>query len=253
METIINENQRKLEVCYSPALFPVYYNNRNCVVVIIDIFRASSAMVTAFATGVEKIIPVASIDEALEYKKMGYLVGAERHGEIVSGFDIGNSPFSFLDKSLKGKEIVLTTTNGTKAIHRAAAADKIIVGAFLNLDAICNYLERLNKDVLLLCAGWRDRYNLEDSLFAGAVVERLEENPVFAGVSDSAIAARHLYQTARGDINGFLKVSSHRKRLARLNLEDDIHYCLQLNTTKVIPEFLGNALVEHAVVNEKTF
>lgn len=251
METNIEEYQRKVEVCYSPALFPVYYSNKNCVVVVIDIFRATSAIVTAFQTGVGKVIPVASIDEALEYKSKGFLVGAERHGEIVKGFDFGNSPFSFMDKSLKGKELVLTTTNGTKAIHRAAAADKLIIGAFLNLNAVCDYLQMQNKDVLLLCAGWRDRYNLEDSLFAGAVVEILEKNPVFTGLSDSAIASKQLYQLAKNDLNEYLKVSSHRKRLARLNLERDIEYCLQLDTTNVVPEFLGNGLYEHLYINEK--
>src|SRR5690606_30229061 len=142
-------------------------------------------------------------------------------------------------------------TNGTKAIYRAAAADKLIIGSFLNLTAVCNYLQRQNKDVLLLCAGWRDRYNLEDSLFAGAVVEILEKNPVFAGMSDSAIAAKHLYLTAKNDLNAFLKVSSHRKRLARLDLERDIEYCLQIDTTEVVPEFMGNGLYEHSALNER--
>lgn len=251
METIINENQRKVEVCYSPALLPVYYSSNNCVVVVIDIFRASSAIVTAFENGVEKVIPVASIDEAREYKRQGYLVGAERHGEIVDGFDFGNSPFSYIGKNLEGKEVVLTTTNGTKAIHRAAAADKVIVGSFLNISAVCDYLEELNKDVLLLCAGWRNRYNLEDSIFAGAVVDKISRNPVFVGLSDSSIAAKYLFNSAKEDINGFLELSSHRKRLVRLNLGRDIAYCLQQDTTDVIPEFIGNSLVEHIKISGK--
>lgn len=250
-ETIISENERKVEVCYSPALFPVYYSSNNCVVVVIDIFRASSAIVTAFEHGVKSVIPVATTTEALEYKSQGYLVGAERQGEIVQGFDFGNSPFSYMNGNLRDKEVVLTTTNGTKAIHRASAADKVIVGSFLNLTAVCDYLESLNKDVLLLCAGWRNRYNLEDSLFAGAVVEKLSQNSIFSGLSDSAIAAKYLYNSAKEDMNAFLKISSHRKRLMRLNLEKDIEYCLQLDTTAVIPEFIGNSLVEHVQVKSK--
>jgi len=242
METVELEHQRKIEVCYSPALFPVYYSNSNCVVVVIDIFRATSAICTAFKHGVKQIIPVASIDEAREYKSNGYIVAAERHGEIVDGFDMGNSPFSYMEPKLKGKQIVLTTTNGTKAIERAKAADSIIVGSFLNLDAVCNFLIERNKNVVLLCAGWRDRYNLEDSLFAGAVVNQLKNSSVFTGLADSSLAADHMYQLAKGSLNEFLKNSSHRKRLTKLNLEKDIEYCLQENIMDLVPVFKGNAL-----------
>jgi len=243
METIENEFQRKVEVCYSPALFPVYYSSKNCVVVVIDVFRATSAICTAFQNGVKSIIPVASVDEAKEYQSKGYIAAAERHGEIVEGFDMGNSPFSYMNPELKGKEVVLTTTNGTKAIERAKAADKVIVGSFLNLDAVCNYLIAQNKNVILLCAGWKDRYNLEDSLFAGAVVHRLMKREEYTGLADSSLAAEHLYRIAKGDLNEFLRSSSHRNRLARLNLEKDIRYCLQENTMDLVPIFQGNALV----------
>lgn len=242
METFEKPHQRKVEVCYSPALFPVYYSNKDCVVVIIDIFRATSAICTAFDHGVEKIIPVASVDEAREYQMKGMIAAAERHGEIVDGFDMGNSPFSYMDPKLKGREIVLTTTNGTKAIERAKAADRIIIGSFLNINAVCSYLEKLNKNIILLCAGWRDRYNLEDSLFAGAVVHRLKGNPIFTGLADSSLAAEQMYDFAKKDLNGFLENSSHRRRLMRLNLEKDIDYCLQENLTDVVPIFKGNAL-----------
>lgn len=232
-----------MEVCYSPALFPVYYTNKDCVVVVIDIFRATSAICTAFQYGVKRIIPVFSVDEAKEYQMKGYVAAAERHGEIVEGFDIGNSPFSYMNPALKGKEVVLTTTNGTKAIERAKAADHIIVGSFLNIDAVCRYLERMNKDVILLCSGWRDRYNMEDSLFAGAVINRLKHNPIFKGLADSSLAADHLYGLAKDDLKGFLENTSHRNRLARLNLEEDIAYCLQENTMDLVPVYRGNALM----------
>ena len=242
METTENEFQRKIEVCYSPALFPVYYASKNCVVVVIDIFRATSAICTAFQHGVKKIIPVGTVDEAREYQSKGLVAAAERHGEIVEGFDIGNSPFSYMKGDLKGKEVVLTTTNGTKAIERAKAADTIIIGSFLNLNAVCDFLIKENKNVILLCAGWKDRYNLEDSLFAGAVVNRLMKEEVFTGLADSSLAANYMYELAKNDLNKFLKNSSHRRRLARLNLERDIEYCLQTNTMDIVPIFQGNGL-----------
>ena len=242
METVVKDHERKIEICYSPALFPVYYSSRDCIVVVIDIFRATSAICTAFQYGVKSIIPVGSVDEALEYKTQGYIVAAERHGEIVEGFDMGNSPFSYMNPALIGKDIVLTTTNGTKAIERAKSADKVIIGSFLNLNAVCKYLEEQNKNVILLCAGWKDRYNMEDSLFAGAVVNQLKQNPTFSGLADSSIAADHMYQLAKGNINEFLANSSHRKRLARLNLEKDIDYCLQENIMDLVPIYKGNSL-----------
>lgn len=242
METFELPHQRKLEVCISPALFPVYYRSKDCVVVVIDVFRATSAICTAFEHGVNSIIPVASIEDALEYKQKGYLVAAERNGEVVEGFDMGNSPFSYMDASLKGRDIVLTTTNGTKAIERAKAADKILIGSFLNLSAVVRALERENKNVILLCAGWKDRFNLEDTLFAGAVINKLKENPIFTGLADSSLAALSLFEQAKDDLNGFLKKSSHRNRLAKLDLEQDIEYCLRIDISDKVPTFKGNAL-----------
>jgi 2-phosphosulfolactate phosphatase len=237
------EHLRKVEVCLSPALFPVYYSNKNCVVVVIDVFRATSAIVTAFDNGIKEIIPVSSLEEAKEYKEQGYYVGAERKGEIIEGFDFGNSPFSYMQEKLRGETVVLTTTNGTKALNRAKAADRVIVGSFLNLTAVIEYLKSEKKDVLLLCAGWRDRYNMEDTLFAGAVVEGLIQDPLFGNLADSATASMHLYQVAKSDLNEYLKDSSHRRRLARLNLEKDIVYCLQRDISSNVPILEGNALV----------
>lgn len=239
METTETPNQRKVEVCYSPELFPVYYSTENCVVVIIDIFRATSAICTAFENGVKQIIPVATIEEAKAYQAKGMIAAAERNGEIVEGFDLGNSPFSYMNEEFKGKEVVLSTTNGTQAIEKAKAANTIIIGSFLNLNAVVKFLKQENKNIMLLCAGWKNRYNLEDSLFAGAVVNQLKDSEVFTGLADSSIAASHLYEAAKENLNEFLKNSSHRNRLAKLNLEKDIDYCLQLNTMDIVPKFNG--------------
>jgi len=242
METFELPHQRRLEVCISPALFPVYYQSKDCVVVVIDIFRATSAICTAFEHGVRSVIPVASLEEAHEYKQKGYIVAAERNGEIVEGFDLGNSPFSYMNPQLKGKDVVLTTTNGTKAIERAKTADKIIIGSFLNISAVVDFLNRENKNVILLCAGWKDRFNMEDTLFAGAVVSKLKENPIFTGLADSSLAALDLYESAKSDMNAYLSGSSHRRRLQKLDLEKDIDYCLQMDISDKVPTFKGNAL-----------
>lgn len=231
----------KLEVAFSPDLYP-FYENKEAIVVVIDVFRATSAICTAFENGVKAIIPVEKVEEAKAYQEKGFIVAAERQGEIVEGFNLGNSPFHYMDKNLVGKEVVLTTTNGTRAISVAKNSHQIIVGSFLNLTAICNYLKNEKRDVLLLCAGWRGRFNLEDSLFAGAVVNELSGD-FFNELSDSALAAQTFYEVGKNDIGYFLINSSHRRRLKNLNLEKDINYCLQLDQTKVVPVLEGSRLI----------
>lgn len=238
-------NVRKVEVVFSPVLFPVYFDNQDCTVVVIDVFRATSAICAAFESGIDSLIPVATLEEAIEYKKKGFKVGAERNAEIVDGFDFGNSPLTFKSGKFKNESLVLTTTNGTKAIEMAKGANKVVIGAFTNLSALCDYVEKEDKDVLLLCAGWKDRFNLEDTLFAGAVVERISKNIRFNNLSDSSIAAMNIYVGAKNDMFDFLNQSSHRKRLSRLNMEEDIIYCLTIDKTDIVPVLEGDVLVSN--------
>ncbi|MCA0430584.1 MAG: 2-phosphosulfolactate phosphatase [Bacteroidetes bacterium] len=232
-----------IEVCFTPQAYNLFHKP-NTVVVVIDVLRATSAIVTAFYNGVEKMIPIASIDEATEYKKQGFMVAAERNGEVVSGFDLGNSPFGYMNNKVKGKTIAITTTNGTQAIEAAKQADKVIIGSFLNLDSVIDFIKNENKDVLFLCAGWKNKFNLEDTLFAGAVAEPLIYKYGFDSSCDSTIAAMELYNNAKHDLFKFLANSSHRNRLAKLDLERDIKYCLTPNQCPVIPVLEGKFLVK---------
>ena len=236
-------NTRKVEVVLSPALFPVYFENKDCTVVVIDVFRATSAICAAFESGIKSLIPVATMEEAIDYKQKGFLVGAERNAEIVPGFDFGNSPLGFKNGQFKDETVVLTTTNGTRAIELAKPASKVVIGAFTNLTAVCNYIEKEDKDVLLLCAGWKDRFNLEDTLFAGAVVKKITQNLRFTDLSDSSIAACQMYTSAEEDLFEFLGESSHRKRLSRVNMEEDILYCLQIDQSNIVPVLKGDKIV----------
>ena len=230
-----------IEICFSPLSYPLYKNN-NSVVVVIDVFRATSAICAAIHFGVKNIIPVAEMEEAIHYKKSGYIVAAERDGMVVEGFDMGNSPFSYLEEKLLNQQVVLTTTNGTKALKAARDAYKVVVGAFVNFSALKEFLMKENKNVIFLCAGWKDRYNLEDSLFAGAVAKELLENKNFQTTCDATISSIKLYELAKDNINDFLAVSSHRNRLAKLNLEKDINYCLTKDLAPVVPIFEDNVI-----------
>lgn len=230
-----------IEVCYTPQAYPLFHNP-DSIVVVIDILRATSAITTAFYNGVAKMIPVASIEEAKEYQSKGYMVAAERNGEIVEGFDLGNSPFGYMNNKVKGKTIAITTTNGTQAINAAKDAHKIVVGSFLNLDVVVDFLKKEKKDILFVCAGWKNKFNLEDTLFAGAVVEQLKWDGY--KLDDPAIAANDLYQLGKHDISGYLKKTSHSERLKKLGIEKDIAFCLNVDTTSAIPVLQDNKLVK---------
>ena len=232
---------RKIEVCMSPALLNLYAIE-NSIVVVIDVLRATSSMVYGIDNGATAIIPVAQVEECLAYKEHGYLLAAERNGEVVTGYDFGNSPFSYTKEKVAGKTVVLTTTNGTKALHMARErAAEVVIGSFLNLTALSNWLKSDDKDVLLLCAGWKDQINLEDTLFAGAVVQQLRV--VFDEFDDSSVLAEDLYQLAQHDLRAYMHKSSHSHRLAALNIEEDVKFCLQLDICEAIPVLRGDALV----------
>lgn len=233
--------QRKLEVCLSPALLHLH-DIRESIVVVIDIFRATSSMCYGLANGAEAIIPVASVEACRSYADTDYLLAAERNGEVVLGFDFGNSPFSYTAEKVAGKTIVLTTTNGTHAINESREAKKVVIGSFLNLGALSTWLKTQPHDVLLLCAGWKNKVNLEDSLFAGAVAHHLQ-NDSFK-LDDAAILVADLYGLAKGDLKEFMKKTSHSERLKELNIEADIAFCLQTDVIDTIPVLDGDRLVK---------
>ncbi len=238
----MKDERKRVEVCFTPGEY-TYFKGEFEIVVVIDVLRATSAICTAFQYGVAAIIPVPTLEEALAYKQQGYLAGAERKGQIVEGFDFGNSPFSYMKEEFKGKEIVLTTTNGTKSLDVAKDADIVIVGSFLNLEAMFHWLEKKNLNILCLCSGWQDKFNLEDTICAGAICDYLISTGKFTSAEDSSIAAKYLYLSAKDNYLGYLKSSSHRRRLKNLNLNEDIKYCLTPNQTNVIPILKNGKLV----------
>ena len=239
----MEDTRKHIEVCFTPGEYE-YFKNEYEIVVVIDVLRATSAICSAFNNGVSALIPVPTVEEAREYQAKGYLVGAERKGQIVEGFDFGNSPYSYMKEELKGKEVVLSTTNGTKAINIAKDADTVVIGALSNLDALCAWLIEQDKNVLCLCSGWQDKFNLEDTICAGAIMEQLIATGKYTSDEDSSIAAKYLYLSAKDNYMGYLKSSSHRRRLKNLNLNEDIKYCLTPNQTNVIPILKNGKLVK---------
>lgn len=231
---------RKIEVCLTPALIDLY-TITNSIVVVIDILRATSSIVYGIDNGAAAIIPVAQVEDCLNYADKGYLLAAERNGEVVEGYDFGNSPFSYTAEKVAGRTVVLTTTNGTKALHLARKnASKVVIGSFLNLQSLCDWLKTQDQDVLLLCAGWKDQFNLEDTIFAGAVVHRLRS--LFTEFDDAGVAAEDLYLLAKDNLRAYIHKSSHSHRMVALNIEEDVKFCLQVDICTAIPELLGDEL-----------
>jgi 2-phosphosulfolactate phosphatase len=238
----MSENKRKVEVCFSPALYPEYRND-DAIVVIVDILRATSAIVTAFMNGVKCIIPVATLDEALEYKRNGYFVAAERDGIVRDFADFGNSPYNFKREIIEGQDIVYSTTNGTHCIMMAAHSYRVLIGAYLNLDALVNYIVKEERDLVILCAGWKNKFNLEDSLFAGALAESVLKHNSFVTICDSTYASLDLWNLARKDMMLYIEKAAQRHRLKKNNLDDVIEYCHTPNLTAVIPILKGKHIM----------
>ena len=233
--------KRCIEVCLTPALLHLY-DFKESIVVVIDIFRATSSICYGIENGAEAIIPVATVEACESYRHSEFLLAAERNGEVVAGFDFGNSPFSYIKDKVHGKTVVLTTTNGTHAINVSRGASKIVIGSFLNLGALCDWLKTQPNDVLLLCSGWKDKVNLEDTLFAGGVVHNLMNEDY--QLDDSGIAAEDLYRMAKDDLDKYLKKTSHSERLKKLGIEEDIAFCLKVDITTSIPVLDGERLIK---------
>ena len=234
--------KQKIEVCYSPAPIP-YYENPDAVVVVTDVLRASSAIVTAFMNGVERIIPVGTLEEARDYKNRGYMVAAERDGLVRDFADFGNSPYNFTAERVAGKEIVYSTTNGTNAIQLAASGSQVLIGAYLNISALAEHIIASERDLLVLCAGWKNKFNLEDTMFAGALAQLVLKDKRYETICDATMGAMDLYDAAKGDMMGYIEKVAQRHRLKANNLDDVIEYCHEFDTTELIPVLEENYLV----------
>jgi len=219
-----------------------FYNLENSIAVIIDIFRATSSICYGIHNGAKAIIPVSTIVECLSFSGNGSLLAAERDGKVVDGFDFGNSPFSYTVEKVKDKTVVLTTTNGTRAIQLSQDAKKVVIGSFLNISSLCDWLDQQEDSVVLVCAGWKANFSLEDALFAGAVVEKLQDT--FSIHDDGAVAALDLYKCAKSDLPKYLEKSSHSERLKNLNIGKDVAFCLQFDVLDTIPVYEEGRLVK---------
>ncbi len=225
-----------LELCPSPALFP-FYQQETDTVVVVDIFRATTTICAMLQNGASAVIPVSHLDEAKQYKSKGYLVGAERNAKKMDFADAGNSPYDYLPQLVNNKEVVFSTTNGTRAIEVAQNCGQLLIGAFSNIDALAQKCVQIGERVVVLCAGWNNQINIEDTMFGGALASKLSEYTDIVFASDSIKIGSYLWQLAKTNPLDFVKNSVHYQRLVRNNAERDATFCLLQNTTQIVPYY----------------
>lgn len=237
-------NKPTLHTSLSPALLHLY-DLSNSVVVIIDVFRATSTIASALYNGAKCVIPVDSVPKAIEISKsIDGIAAGERDGMIAEGLQHGNSPMEYPRVFIENKTLVLTTTNGTRLLQMALdnKADTIISGSFPNLSAVCDFLLAEKKNVVLGCAGWKDRFNLEDTLFAGAVINRIKKN--FTVHCDSSLMAETMYAKQKNKLFEYAPNLTHYHRLVeRFGLIEDIKFCLTEDIANVLPLYIDGKLV----------
>ena len=238
----MNAGKKKIEVCLTPSVFSEFRND-DAIVVVVDILRATSAIITAFMHGVRKIIPVATLEEAKAYKDKGYLVAAERDGIVRDFADFGNSPYNFQQQKIRNREIVYSTTNGTHCIMMARNSYRVLIGGYLNLSALSDFIKAEQRDLLILCAGWKNKFNLEDTLFAGALAEKVLQDQNYGTICDSALASIDLWTMARADMMHYIEKAAQRHRLKKNGLDDVIEYCHTPDLTALIPVLKENYLI----------
>jgi 2-phosphosulfolactate phosphatase len=207
----------------------------NTVTVVIDILRATTSFCTAFDFGAKAIVPLETIDEAITCKSHGKLVAAERDGLKPEFADFSNSAFDYMVPDIFGKTIYYTTTNGTQAISMASKNGPVAIGSFLNIAALCNYLEANGNEVIILCAGWKNNYCIEDALCAGAIVERLSFGNQFLVKEDAAVSSLILWRSCNNDPEPLIVQSSHYQRLKKLGYEGVLKHSLQIDSSSCVP------------------
>lgn len=235
----------KIDVfAYPPFGIPVTLSDKT--VVVLDILRATSTIVTALAQGAIEVIPVSEPSEAVNLVKgLGSercLKGGERKGLKIEGFDLGNSPMEYTAERVDGKKIILTTTNGTKAIKWAQSANEILIGSYLNLQAVVDYLSNSIRDIVIICSGRDNNLGLEDLACAGDLVRRLKQ---ISGstLTDSARVAEYVAEQAdAAGLLSFLQETDHGRYLAEIGMENDIAACAAVNQYPVIPRFDGGKI-----------
>jgi len=212
------------------------------VVVVIDILRATSVMVQAMSQGAREIIPVKSVEEAFQMAKAfspnDTLLGGERESRRIEGFDLGNSPREYQAEKMRGKRLILTTTNGTKAFHAVSTGKKVLVGSFLNINGVARRCFELNQDLFIYLSGDEGNFSLEDAVCGGMLIDRIiKKGEKSFTLTDASRSAHILFQKFEANIVESFYLSEHGRDLVDRGFEEDLPYCAKVDRTDVVPVF----------------
>jgi 2-phosphosulfolactate phosphatase len=207
-------------------------------VIAIDTFRATTTIVTALAHGAQEVIPVSTINEAINYHNSGknLIKAGERNGEKLSDMDLGNSPLSYREEIVKDKQIILTTTNGTRMLLNLEKAKKIIIASLLNLEAVARKVKK-EEQLIISCAGTQNKFSLEDFITAGALIYRLKRLKLDLELTDLNLIAYQSYLMNKGDLAKILYHSRNGARLISLGKKSDIDYALNEDCFSLTPVY----------------
>ena len=214
---------------------------------VIDVFRASTTIAAALSNGAEKIFPVMTVEEAFSLKNelniSGVLLGGERQGHKVNGFDLGNSPFEYDEITVKGKTIILSTTNGTKSLLKVGAAGTAVICGFINMHKVVQYLQR-EADITIVLSGKEDRFSLEDAVCGGMLISEMLKLKDYE-LNDGAKSAHQLFLSVKNDYVNFLRKCDHGVYLRSIGFERDVEFCLTLNKLDIIPVYKEGAITSY--------
>jgi 2-phosphosulfolactate phosphatase len=217
------------------------------VAVVIDVLRATTTICTALANGADTVVPVLTPEEARQVAADNpdrmFILGGERKSVLIPGFHYGNSPLEYTEGRVKGRPILFTTTNGTRAIRRASGADRVYIASFLNAPAVAEELARLGRDVAICCAGTHDQFSLEDTGCAGAILAFLSGPGMALELNDMGHVARELFRRYDGRLADLLHRSEHGQSLLKLGLQEDLLFCAQLGTSTLLPRFTEGQVI----------
>jgi 2-phosphosulfolactate phosphatase len=208
-------------------------------VAIIDVLRVCTTIAHALANGCERIIPVDTVEAATNLTasldKKVTLLGGEKEGKRIDGFNLGNSPLEYAPEVVKGKTIILATTNGTRAVWKSQGAKEILIGSFVNVSSLVDYLGKAGGDlVTIVCAGKQGRFSMEDAVCAGMVIDQLAKENSF-DLSEGSSAALHLYKMNDQSIEGLLRECEHGKYLASIGFGHDLEICGKVDSLRILP------------------
>ena len=210
---------------------------RNATVIVVDVLRATSVIITALNNGAKSVVPVTSVEEALSTKKKleSVVLGGERRAQKIEGFDLSNSPLEYKSEVIHDRNVVITTTNGTKAISKSSAANKVYIGALINAKAVSSKAVKNEKDIIIVNAGTNGVFSMDDFITGGAIIDEILSEQEYE-LTDIAKTALVIYRSHK-DIKSYVKGAARYQILVDLGLEEDIDYCLQKDLFNIVPEY----------------